>query len=172
MPEKELLPISVNISRAHLSNPGLPEDLRRIAHKHGVPTKLLEIELTESAVFENLEEVGALMAQLKKDGFLLAIDDFGSGYSSLASLKALPADIVKMDKSFLDEAENDERGKRIIIGMVRMIKSLNMITLAEGVETLAQLEMLRNAGCDVVQGYYHARPMPLDDYEKLLMSKE
>ncbi|MEG1966633.1 MAG: EAL domain-containing protein [Clostridia bacterium] len=172
MPEKELLPISVNISRAHLSNPSLPDDLRRIAHKHGVPTKLLEIELTESAVFENLEEVGALMAQLKKDGFLLAIDDFGSGYSSLASLKALPADIVKMDKSFLDEAENDERGKRIIIGMVRMIKSLNMITLAEGVETLAQLEMLRNAGCDVVQGYYHARPMPLDDYEKLLMSKE
>ncbi|MEG1774883.1 MAG: EAL domain-containing protein, partial [Clostridia bacterium] len=98
--------------------------------------------------------------------------DFGSGYSSLAALKSLPADIVKMDKSFLDEAENDQRGKKIISGMVAMIRGLGMTTVAEGVETKEQLDFLKQAGCDIVQGYYWSKPLPLQAFEALVFSKK
>ncbi|MEG1559702.1 MAG: EAL domain-containing protein [Clostridia bacterium] len=162
------LSVSVNISRAHLSNPDLSLDLLRIASCYGVPPALLEIELTESAIFENVDDMSALMERIKLAGFLISIDDFGSGYSSLASLKSLCADIVKIDKSFLDEAENDQRGKRIICGMVDMIRDLGMLTVAEGVETLDQKEFLKIAGCDIMQGYYMARPMPVIDFEALV----
>ncbi|MEG2396690.1 MAG: EAL domain-containing protein [Oscillospiraceae bacterium] len=164
--------VSVNISRAHLSNPELANDLKHIADKYEISQELLEIELTESAVFENMEEMHILMNRLKEVGFKLSIDDFGSGYSSLASLKSLPADVVKMDKSFLDEAEHDKRGEKVIFGMIEMIKGLDMLTVAEGVETLSQLEFLVSANCDIVQGYYFAKPMPVKDFENQIFIKD
>lgn len=168
----EELTVSVNISRVHLSNPDLPADLRRIASKHGVPPECLEIELTESAVFENMEEMRSLMEGFKTEGFRLSIDDFGSGYSSLATLKSLPADYVKMDKSFLDEAENDKKGEKIICGMVDMIKGLGMESVAEGVETRSQLDFLKAAGCDIVQGYFWAKPMRAEDFRRLVFGEK
>lgn len=167
-PEKQPVGISVNLSRVHLSRSSLPHELLTIANTHGVPPELIEIELTESAVFENVAEMQEIMRKIKDAGFMISIDDFGSGYSSLASLKYLPADFVKMDKSFLDEAENDKRGEKIICGMIDMIKSLGMGTVAEGVETRKQLDFLSSAGCDIGQGYYWAKPMSVTSFEKLV----
>ncbi|MEG1985343.1 MAG: GGDEF domain-containing phosphodiesterase, partial [Oscillospiraceae bacterium] len=171
-PLREQITISVNISRVNLWGCTLAEDMLTIVHKYGIAPNLIEIELTESAVFENTAEMKEIMHRIKEAGFMLSIDDFGSGYSSLASLKYLPADFVKMDKSFLDEAEDDKLGKKIIRNMIHMIKSLGMKTIAEGVETQSQLDFLKTAGCDIVQGYFWAKPMPVSDFEQLMIDRE
>ena len=162
--------ISVNLSRVHLIEENLVEQLIGVVEKHNVPREYIEFELTESAFYEETGSLLRIMAQIKEAGFRLSMDDFGSGYSSLNLLRTLPVDVLKLDRVFLEdcEEESDEtRGKRIVTHVISMAKDLKMAVLAEGVETKYQKEFLQSAKCDMIQGYYYARPMPLKEFEKL-----
>ncbi len=160
--------ISVNFSRIHLSDDMLAQDLLVIAKRYGIDPKMLEIEITETAVFDNMGMLIEVMKELKEVGFTISIDDFGSGYSSLNILKDVPADVIKMDKGFLDQTTDNERGKMILTSLIKMTKELGLCTVAEGVETLEQVNFLKAAGCDIAQGYYYAKPMRIEEFEDLL----
>ncbi|MEG0877958.1 MAG: EAL domain-containing protein [Oscillospiraceae bacterium] len=166
---KLIVPVSVNISRVHLSDKNLAGELLAIANKHRIPAQLLEIELTESAVFLDGENMIEIMQNIKDAGFLISIDDFGSGYSSLSTLKDLPVDFVKIDKIFLDCAVNDTKGGKILESIISMTKWLGLSIVAEGVETQEQCNFLKGAGCDIVQGYFYSRPLPIEQFEEMVI---
>ncbi len=162
--------ISVNLSRVHLHEHDLVDQLLAVVNRYNVPPEYIEFELTESAFYEETESLLRVMSDIKKAGFRLSMDDFGSGYSSLNLLRRLPVDVLKLDKVFLedcDEADDETRGKRIVMHVISMAKDLKMEVLAEGVETKDQKEFLQEARCDMIQGYYFARPMPLKEFELL-----
>lgn len=167
------LSISVNLSRVQLSNPNLSAELAAIADACGAPRKLIDIELTESAAFGDMNALLLAMHSLKQDGFKLSLDDFGTGYSSLSLLRDMPMDVLKLDKSFIDPWQNDgidPKGLQFVKDIVSMADNLGIQTISEGVETQNQVELLRQAGCAVVQGYYFGKPMPVEEFETLLES--
>jgi|LGVE01.1.fsa_nt_gb diguanylate cyclase (GGDEF)-like protein len=157
--------ISVNFSRVHLNNLDLAKELITMAKDYCIDPKCIEIELTETMVFDDSNQMVAIMNELKNAGFQISIDDFGKAYSSLNTLKDLPADILKLDKEFFEETVNNSRGKKIVNNILKMAKDLEITTVAEGVETKEQVEFLKEMGCDIAQGYYYARPMRVNDFE-------
>lgn len=168
--EKNLLSdktnISVNLSKYSLKYPMLTEKLKGLVEEYGIESKWIEIELTESAVMENMDLLLSTMKEFKDFGFKVSIDDFGSGYSSLNLLKDISADALKIDKEFLSDSANTVKGKMIISSVIEMAQKLKLITVAEGVETLEQVVSLRTMGCDIAQGFYYATPMPAEEFEK------
>ncbi|MDO5562939.1 MAG: EAL domain-containing protein [Synergistaceae bacterium] len=164
---RDPLPISVNVSRSDIFNPDIVEVIAGLVSKHGIPTELLRLEITETAFAKSTEQIVGVAKQLMELGFVVEIDDFGSGYSSLNTLKDVPADIIKLDMKFLESAKSSARGGSIVESVVRMAKWLNMRVIAEGVETKQQADYLLSIGCVYLQGYYYARPMTADDYEAL-----
>lgn len=156
------IPISVNFSRYHLNNEKFVEELCEIADSYQVPHEYLEIELTESAVFENIELIVKLVDELHEAGFTMSMDDFGSGYSSLALLKEIKVDVLKIDKAFFGHTADSHRSHVVLSNVFTMAQQLEMKTVAEGVETKEQVEFLRTLNCDIVQGYYYARPIQGD----------
>ncbi|MEG2420498.1 MAG: EAL domain-containing protein [Oscillospiraceae bacterium] len=160
-------PLSVNISRVNLYNPNLVETLVDLVERYDVEPALLNLELTETAYTDNPTSMKKTMEQFHRHGFTLLMDDFGSGYSSLSLLKDIAIDILKIDMGFLTETDMPGRGENIIASVIRMAKWLNIPVIAEGAETAEQVEFLRSVGCDFVQGYYFAKPMPVEDYETL-----
>ncbi|MEG2137106.1 MAG: EAL domain-containing protein [Oscillospiraceae bacterium] len=160
-------PISVNVSRVNIYNPKLVEILLELVHRYQIEPSLLNLELTESAYTDNPVAMKKAMAQLQSHGFTILMDDFGSGYSSLSLLKDISVDILKIDMRFLTQTEVPGRGENIIASVIRMAKWLNIPVIAEGAETVEQVDFLRSVGCDYVQGYYYARPMPVREYEQL-----
>ncbi|MEG1620770.1 MAG: EAL domain-containing protein, partial [Oscillospiraceae bacterium] len=165
-------PISVNVSRVDLYNPNFVEIICSLIDKYNIPTELFNLELTESAYTDNPIVMQETMNTLKQKGFLIMMDDFGSGYSSLNVLKDIDIDVLKIDMRFLSQTKIPGRGENIIASVVRMAKWLNIPTIAEGAEKSEQIEFLRGIGCEYVQGYYFARPMPVDEYEKFIDSNE
>ena len=163
----KVVPISVNLSRRHLNNPEFIDEYKAILDETGVPIDCVQLEITESAMFEKQEEFVKLMQRLHEVGFAILMDDFGTGYSSLTMLKQIPIDVMKLDKSFVDDY-NDTKGEQIIRCVMRMAQNLDISITAEGVETEDQYVFLREIGCDVIQGYYFAKPMPEQDYEKCM----
>lgn len=162
-------PVSVNISRADLYDPRLPERLTELVTRHKIPPALLNLELTESAFMDDPAAMIRTVGKLRDAGFLVMMDDFGSGYSSLNLLKDIPVDLLKIDMKFLsDEGDRSGRSRRILSAVIRMARGLRLPVTVEGVETREQAEFLRNAGCRYAQGYYFARPMPAAGYEALL----
>jgi len=162
--------ISVNLSRVHLYEQDLVARLTEVVKQHNVPPEFIEFELTESAFYEETESLLRIMSEIKAAGFRLSMDDFGSGYSSLNLLRRLPVDVLKLDRVFLEECDednNETRGKRIVMHVISMAKDLEMEVLAEGVETQDQKEFLQTARCDMIQGYFYARPMPMKEFELL-----
>ena len=161
--------ISVNLSRIHLYERDLVSRLTEVVRRHKVPPEYIEFELTESAFYEETENLLRIMSEIKEAGFRLSMDDFGSGYSSLNLLRRLPVDVLKLDREFFEEREEEDkaRGKRIVMHVISMAKDLEMEVLAEGVETSDQKEFLKDAKCDMIQGYYFARPMPMREFELL-----
>ncbi len=162
--------ISVNLSRVHLYERDLVARLTDVVKRHNVPPEFIEFELTESAFYEETESLLRIMSEIKDAGFRLSMDDFGSGYSSLNLLRRLPVDVLKLDRVFLEECDedsNETRGKRIVMHVISMAKDLEMEVLVEGVETLDQKEFLQTARCDMIQGYFYARPMPMREFELL-----
>ena len=160
-------PISVNVSRVNIYNPNLAEMLLELVRRYGLEPGLLNLELTESAYTDNPAAMKKVMLQLQSQGFVILMDDFGSGYSSLAVLKDIAVDILKIDMRFLSKTDIPGRGENIIASVIRMAKWLNIPVIAEGAETAQQVDFLRSVGCDFVQGYFYARPMPALEYEQL-----
>ncbi|MCR5141752.1 MAG: EAL domain-containing protein [Ruminococcus sp.] len=161
------VPISVNVSRAHFIESDLAEQIRDMVDAAGTPHELIEIELTESAFFDDKKAMVTTINKLKEYGFSVSMDDFGSGYSSLNSLKDMPLDVLKLDAEFFrGEMAGTDRGEIVVSEAIKLAKSLNMRTVAEGVEVREQVEFLASQGCDMIQGYYFAKPMPAADYEQ------
>lgn len=158
-------PISVNVSRVHLRGDECPQILSDMVRVSRIPEKLLELEITETA--DDLQ-ISRQTALLKEHGFTLLMDDFGSGYSSLNVLLESPFDVIKLDKRFIENMMNSDKGRSILEHVLQMASNLDITVLAEGVETKEQVMLLKNIGCDQVQGYYYAKPMPEDDFFELL----
>lgn len=163
-----LYPISVNLSRKSLGDIGLTDRLTGIVDEYGVDHSLIDFELTESAVHDNQKYLISVMNDLKGRGFKISMDDFGTGYSSLSLLNILPFDTIKIDKSFVDGigySEDKAKENAIMKHVIAMTKDLELKCLAEGVEDKEQVELLKEFGCEVIQGYYYSRPLPVEEYE-------
>lgn len=166
------VPVSVNISRAHFIESDLAEQIRDMVDAEGTPHELVELELTESAFFDDKKALIGTITRLKNYGFSVSMDDFGSGYSSLNSLKDMPLDVLKLDAEFFRGEGSGVRGEIVVSEAIRLAKSLNMLTVAEGVEVKEQVDFLASQGCDMIQGYYYAKPMPGTDYEERMKNNE
>ncbi|MCH5324904.1 MAG: EAL domain-containing protein [Eubacterium sp.] len=161
--------VSVNMSRVHLRDPEFVDKLHNICRSHAVSPNMIEIEITESAAYDSMDVLIDVVRDLKARGFHISIDDFGSGYSSLNMLKDLPVDVLKIDRVFLTET-NNKRANEIIGHVIKMARALGMETICEGIETDEQAQLLRSLGCDMAQGFFFARPMPCDDFERVIES--
>lgn len=167
---RKCVPVSVNVSRAHFIEEDLAEQIRDIVDEAGTPHDLIEIELTESAFFDDKNALITTIKKLKDYGFAVSMDDFGSGYSSLNSLKEMPLDVLKLDADFFRN-DDGERGRIVVSEAINLAKKLSMRTVAEGVEEKDQVDFLAEEGCDLIQGFYFAKPMPKEEYEKKLRSE-
>ncbi|MDO5115726.1 MAG: EAL domain-containing protein [Synergistaceae bacterium] len=165
---RPVVPVSVNLSRVDTYNPLLEKTLLGLIKKYDIPIELLRLEITESAYVENPEQLISVLSSLRERGFFIEMDDFGSGFSSLNSLKDMPLDLLKLDLKFLLGEDRYERGGSILASLVRMAKRLGLPVIAEGVETQAQADFLLTIGCRIVQGYFYAKPMPVEDFERLI----
>lgn len=165
------LPVSVNISRLDLYNTNLCSIIKALVDKYSLPVSLLKLEITESAYMDDAQLLLAAVQSLRGAGFTVEIDDFGSGYSSLNTLKDIVVDVIKLDMRFLSDCADSSRSGNIISSIIRMARWLGLPVLAEGVETKEQADYLVSIGCLLMQGYYFGRPMPLSDYEKLLSAE-
>ena len=162
------LPVSVNLSRTEIFDPRLEETLLELIRNNGLTPRELKLEVTESAYTDNPEQLIAVINHLRERGFDIEMDDFGSGYSSLNMLSTLPIDVLKMDMQFIRNIETNDRDFRLIELILDIARYLNVPVVAEGVETGRQLELLRQAGCAIVQGYFFSRPVPPEEFEKLI----
>ena len=158
-------PVSVNVSRVHLQDNECIRMLSEMIDDNHISKELLELEITESADDQQISMKALL---LKEAGFTLLMDDFGSGYSSLNILLETPFDVIKLDKKFMENMMVSNKGKLILEQVVLMADKLELALLAEGVETKEQIDLLENIGCDQVQGYYYAKPMPEEEFFTLL----
>lgn len=165
----ECVPVSVNFSRLHLLDEVFFDKVLGKLAEYNVPAHLIELELTESAIFDNIDNICAFTERMHSYGFLIAMDDFGSGYSSLNMLKDVPIDILKIDKGFLDAARDNNRRDIIFSSIVVMARKLGIRIVVEGVEYLENVELMRECGCSVAQGYYFAKPMPEEDFSKVMV---
>lgn len=160
--------MAVNISAVQFRQTQFPELVRAVLDEAGLEAGRLELELTESVVSADPEGAIRIMEQLDQLGVQLSVDDFGTGYSSLSYLKRFPIDKLKIDQSFVRDLGSDPGNALIVSGVIALARSLGLRTIAEGVETAEQVATLTREGCDEVQGYWHARPMPADQYERWL----
>ncbi|MCH5265443.1 MAG: EAL domain-containing protein [Lachnospiraceae bacterium] len=166
--KKRCVSVSINQSRVLLSDRDYVARIAAVLAKHNTPAKYIELELTERIFKDDLSGIAQMMKSLKELGIRWSIDDFGTGYSSLNLLKDLPVDIIKIDKSFLDETETSDASKIIIRKTVELTQELDKMVVCEGVETESQADYLRNIQCDMAQGYLYAKPMPMNEFEQLL----
>ena len=164
--------ISVNFSRKHQENQTYLERLDELMAQYDVPAKSLEIEITESAFSSNQQLLLSLIESLHGYGFLVSIDDFGSGYSSLNLIKELKFDVIKIDQVFFRNNGETERTKSVIQCIIQLAKELGMRTVAEGVETEAQFKFLKESKCDTIQGFYFSKPLEENIFTQLLASSD
>lgn len=163
------LSVSFNISRSYIFNEHFVKHLTDITDTYGVNRHNVEIEIVESMIFEKPEKLLGVIQELIAQGFQIAMDDFGSGYSSLSMLKQIPFDIIKIDQGFFKtEEHNEEKGKAIVDIIIRLAQILHVEVVTEGIETKEQLDFVKKAGCHVIQGYYFYKPMKLEEFNKLI----
>ncbi len=165
-------PISVNVSRVNLYNPNFVNSLTKLTEKYDVPNACLNLELTESTYSENPQIMIRIINRLHKNGFIIMMDDFGSGYSSLNLLKDLDVDVLKIDMEFLSKSELPHKSEQIIASVMQMAKGLGIATVAEGVETKEQATLLWRTGCNYAQGYFFAMPMTVEEYEEKILGQK
>jgi diguanylate cyclase (GGDEF)-like protein/PAS domain S-box-containing protein len=170
-PQTAGLTISVNISAAEFRQDTMVDEISRILNETGANPQLLELEITESVLFENVEASITKMLALRELGLTFSLDDFGTGYSSLSYLKKLPLHLLKIDKSFVNDLETDSSDGVIVQTIIRMGQTLGLVVVAEGVETDAQRDILVRLGCVFFQGYLFGKPMPIKVYESALGSQ-
>ena len=163
---KAILPVSVNLSRLDFQLCDIKEEIDKCRAKYDIPTYLLNIEITESAIASGESFLGDQIKNFRESGYQVWMDDFGAGYSSLNNLKVYDFDVLKIDMNFLRSFETNKKSKVILATIVNMAKELGMHTLAEGVETKEQYEFLRDIGCEKLQGYLFGKPIPVEDFVK------
>ncbi|MBR3809395.1 MAG: EAL domain-containing protein [Clostridia bacterium] len=163
-----ILPVSVNVSRADLYDPNLFPNIVKIVDTYNIPHEFIEFELTESSFISDNHKLVELTYNLQKGGFHVLMDDFGSGYSSLNSLKDIKVDVLKIDINFLPTSTSDERAGKILTSVVSMANALDLKVVVEGVETREQADFLISIGAYEAQGYYFFKPMPVEEYEVAL----
>jgi diguanylate cyclase (GGDEF)-like protein len=156
--------VAVNLSARQFRSDNLPAEIDEALAESGLPASSLELEITESMVMEDPERVIDLLDKIRSRGVHLSLDDFGTGHSSLAHLKRFPIDSVKIDRAFIKDMPGNTDDVAIAKTIVAMAKALDLSTVAEGVETEAQLELLKTLGCDEIQGFFFSRPLPADDF--------
>jgi diguanylate cyclase (GGDEF)-like protein/PAS domain S-box-containing protein len=163
----DYLKMSVNLSAIHFQQDDIVQLLQDTADKFFILPSFIEIEITESTIMNNIDYTINLLRQIKSIGFGIAVDDFGTGYSSLSYIQRFPINILKIDRSFVKEVTKSPRGKALVDIVINLAKSLDLTIVAEGVETKSQLQYLFERNCDEIQGFYFARPQPVQDVEKL-----
>jgi EAL domain-containing protein (putative c-di-GMP-specific phosphodiesterase class I) len=160
--------VSLNVSARHFSHPAFIGHVREALEKSAIPPECVKIELTESVTMNDAPTTEQTMSQLRALGIRLSIDDFGTGYSSLSYLQRFPVDTLKIDQSFISAMQTERENCAIVSTIVALGKNLGLQVVAEGVETLSQLEMLRSIGCDAAQGYFFSKPVPADAVKTLV----
>ena len=158
------VPISVNVSREYLHSFDIVAQITSLVKKYNIPFDMLELEITESAESAGVEDV---VKSLKNSGFTMLMDDFGSGYSSLNMLKTTQFDVLKIDRDFLSEFMESERGRKIIAHTISMSRDIGLDIIAEGVETKEQALFLSDCGCDAAQGFYYSKPLPQKEFDEV-----
>lgn len=162
------LPVSVNVSRVDIHNPNLEKEILEAVDKVHVPHDKYYLEITESAYSQDKQEVISLVNSLKEKGFLIEIDDFGSGYSSLNVISELPFDVLKIDMVFMKKIDDHPMNKDIVKMILSLCKKMGATSVAEGVETEEHYKFLKESGCDVIQGYYFSKPLPENEFAALM----
>ena len=163
-----VFPVNVNQSRLHVNDRMYLSMLQDMLNKYDIPMNLVVFEITESAFIEDSHAMIGLINKMKALGFIFSMDDFGSGYSSFNLLKDMPVDELKIDKEFLESTDDSKKSRYIIEKIVQMAHGLDIRVVCEGVEREEQVEFLREIECDIIQGYYYSKPMPMDEFEKYL----
>ena len=164
-------PVSVNLSRSDVFDPALVDRLASLIEEHDLAFSDIELELTESAYTDNASQVLVVIRRLRDLGFQIGMDDFGSGYSSLNMLSDMPVDVLKMDRKFVRNIEESETDRRLVNLILDIARCLNVPVVAEGVETQEQIELLREGGCNYVQGFFFSRPLPPEQFEELMRTE-
>ncbi|MDO4991304.1 MAG: EAL domain-containing protein, partial [Eubacteriales bacterium] len=159
------IPVSVNVSRIDLYDPLLRENLEGLASEFNLSRGELLLEITESAYTENSDQIISVVSGLRESGFQIEMDDFGTGYSSLNMISTLPIDVLKLDMQFIRTAFKKRKDTRLLEAIIGLAKSMDLPTVAEGVETAEQVFTLKSMGCDVIQGYFFSKPLPADEFE-------
>ncbi len=167
-----VVPVSVNVSRVDIYRPDICDIFSNMMNKYNLPTHLLELEITETAYTQNADQLISTVSELKMRGFSLSMDDFGSGYSSLNMLNEVPVDVLKIDMKLLRNLDMVNKSNNIINFVVSMAKWLNLPVISEGVETMEQVSFLRSIGCNTGQGYFFSRPLPIAQFEDLLLNQK
>ncbi len=166
----QVLPVSVNLSRVDVFDPELIHTFDSLVKRHGLGSSAIKLEVTESAYTENAEQLIKVIEQLRAKGYEIEMDDFGTGYSSLNMLSSMPIDVLKMDIAFIHNIERNEKDFRLVELIIDIARYLNVPVIAEGVETKRQLKLLKDAGCDLVQGFYFSPPLPADKFEQKIFT--
>ncbi|HKL48916.1 MAG TPA: GGDEF domain-containing phosphodiesterase, partial [Desulfuromonadales bacterium] len=163
--------VSVNLSARQFREADLPSTIEQALEKNGMAPHLLDLELTETMVMDDPQKAVETMQRLKTLGICLSLDDFGTGYSSLNYLRWFPVDTLKIDRSFIVDAVESPTGASLTTSVIALAHSLNLVAVAEGVETLEQLQFLKNCSCDSFQGFFFSKPVPADEFETMLRQK-
>lgn len=163
-----VVPISINQSRVNLFKKNYIESIIDAVEKSQVPPELIELEITEDVAFHNTSEIVDIINELHKKGIKFSMDDFGSGFSSLNMLKNLDIDVIKLDKAFFDNSSENKKGQIIIRSAIDMADKLDIRSVAEGVETQKHVDFLKTTGCNIAQGYFYSKPIPIDEFEELI----
>lgn len=159
-------PISVNVSRLEFSKSDFCDFIFSLEEKYKVPPKYIEFEVTETTMIEAMDYIVNAINTLRAHGYLISVDDFGSGYSSLSQIANIPADIIKIDSKFAGNGLESERGRTVIKHLLEMLHDIHYDVVFEGIETDEQLEYVSSFGCDLIQGYYYSRPIPVAEFEQ------
>jgi len=165
------VPISVNWSYMHFVHDTLADDVANLVKKYDVEPEYLEFEIVERVFFEDIDKVFRILRRFREIGFKISLDDFGSGYSSFGIMGSIPVDIIKLDKGLLDTCDYNERGVEILKGIIDMVKKIKLEVVCEGVEREDQADMLKEFGCEKVQGYLYDKPLMIDAFESKYMLK-
>ena len=168
---KVYVPLSVNLSRVDIYRPHLVKKIIDFVDSNNIPRDKYYIEITESAFVEDAKAVIPVIEEIRNSGFKVEIDDFGSGYSSFGALVDLPFDVLKIDMQFIRSMDKNQKVKEIIKMIINLAKVMDATTVAEGVETLEQYNFLKENGCDIIQGYYLSKPLPINDFEELIQKE-
>ncbi|WP_044957718.1 two-component system response regulator [Butyrivibrio sp. LC3010] len=165
------IPVSVNVSRVDIGAPNLDEEIFTVVQNNWISPGMLNLEITESAYTENSEQIISVVNKLRERGFAIEMDDFGTGYSSLNMITSIPIDVLKLDMQFVKNIHEGNKDMKMVELMLDIARSLKVKVVAEGVETQEQYDLLKNAGCDIIQGYYFSMPCVTEDFEKLIQNE-